>query len=185
MPSQRDRDVGVAPVERVFAPLRDLPCWNVRRGQGSFLTFEFGAPRLVVREPITTSRDVSPRVRRGLARRHVYTAGEWHLWIYCCLWQVRDQRRLIGDWTSRQRIDRAATFLDGQKLISVSIASRGVRTVFEFDLGGRLETEPYDRQREQWHLYEPAGTVFTIKAGRYYQHARGDVPEGAADWIKF
>jgi hypothetical protein len=185
MPSQHGSGVEAAPVERVFAPLRDLPCWNVTRGHGSFLTFEFGAPHLTVREPMETSPEMSSRVRQGLARRFVSLRGDWHLWIYCCLWQVRDRRKVIGDWTSKRRMDRAAAYLDGQKLISVDIARRGVRTVFEFDLGGRLETAPYDRNREQWLLYEPAGTVFTVKAGRYYQHQRGNFPYGAGEWIKF
>lgn len=40
------------PVGSVFAPLIGLPAWNVQKGQGSFLTFDFGAPHLSITEPI-------------------------------------------------------------------------------------------------------------------------------------
>jgi hypothetical protein len=34
-------------IERSFARLRTKPCWGVSRGFGSFLTLEFGPPRLL------------------------------------------------------------------------------------------------------------------------------------------
>ena len=152
-------------IGRSFAALANRPCWGVRRGQGSFLTFEFGKPRLLIREPIMSSA-ASGRVRRLLARRNVYVAGEWHLWIYCCEWTVASGSRVIGDSTTNRRAERAARFLDGQKLVEVVMPARGARTTFRFDLGGVLETRPYDRRSEQWLLYEPNGYVLIFRADR-------------------
>jgi hypothetical protein len=39
----------------MFDQIRSIlgkPCWNVKRGHGSFLTLEFGQPHLVVWEPL-------------------------------------------------------------------------------------------------------------------------------------
>lgn len=185
MPPRRDGKPRALPLQRVFAPVLGKPCWNVKRGYGSFLTLEFGAPHLVVREPKEASATASLRVRRHLARRGVYVAGEWHLWLYCCAWQVVECEKVVGDSTSNRRIERAAACLNGQKLVSVSVASRGVRTIFQFDLGACLKTAPYDRTSEQWFLYEPSGSVFVVKAGRRYSHADANIPVHASQWQKF
>jgi len=172
-----------AVIAEAFRPLVDLPSWNVKRGYGTFLTFEFGEPHLEISEPRNPPQ-ASPRMKRLLARRRVILHGEWHLWIYCCMWQVSDGARVIGDCSSSSRADRAASFLAGQKLISVSMPKRGVRTTFTFDMNGTLETAPYDRSSEQWVLYEPDGRVLTVRAGGEYSHERGDVPEGGVRWRK-
>lgn len=157
-------------IAKAFSPLAPLPCWGVNRGHGSFLNFEFGEPSLVVREPIVTRPGVGARVRRTLARRGVHVRGQWHLWIYCCAWRVTEGEREVGDWSSNVRIDRSARFLNGQKLTSVALNARGSRTTFTFDLGGRMETQPYDRRSEQWYLYEPGGKVLSWRADRHYSH---------------
>jgi hypothetical protein len=99
--------------------------------------------------------------------------GRWHLWIYCCEWQVRARDRIIGDWTTPRRIERAARELNGQKLQDVTVNERGACTRFVFDLGAELETKPYDRLSEQWFLYEPGGRVLTWRADGRYQYGSG------------
>ena len=163
-------------VEKTFAPLASLPCWGVKRGHGTFLTFEFGDPSLEIREPITPEESVEPEVRRLLRRRLAYAKGQWHLWVYCCAWRVTEGTREVGDWSSDRRIDRAAAFLNGQKLTAVKLNPRGARTTFTFDLGGSLETQPYDRRGEQWLLYEPSGKVLVWRADRQYSYALGTKP---------
>lgn len=56
------------PVAAAFRPLYGLPCWNVRPGQGSFLTLEFGTPHLEIIEPREARHTTSPRIRRGRSR---------------------------------------------------------------------------------------------------------------------
>lgn len=165
----------------LMSPLLGMPCWGVKRGQGSFLTLEFGAPSVSVREPIT-SESGSAKVRRALARRHVVVHGAWHLWIYCCEWRVESGGRTVGDSSAWRRIDAAARVLDGQKLIGITLAPRGARTKFVFDLGAVLETRPYDRTSEQWSLYTPTGRVISFRADRKYAIAKGGQPESQHRW---
>lgn len=63
-------------------------------------------------------------------------------------------------------------FLDGQKLVKVVVSKRA-RTEFTFDLGGILETRPYDRTSPQWMLFEPGGKVLTLLASGRYRYQRG------------
>jgi hypothetical protein len=160
-------------IDRSFSKLLGMPCWGVSRGFGSFLTLEFGAPRLVVREPVLAATEVSAGVKRLLARGSVNARGRWHLWIHSCEWRVRDNGNIIGDWTTPRRIERAARELNGQKLQNVVVTARGAGTSFVFDLGAELETKPYDRSSEQWLLYEPDGRVLTWRADRKYQYGSG------------
>lgn len=168
--------------ERVFRKLYGKPCWGVKQGYGSFLTFEFGRPHLVVREPIVASKSASLNTRRSLARRQAHPRGQWHLWIYCCDWKVLSHGKRVGDDSTNVRIRRAAKFLDGQKLTRFSISSRKLECVFEFDLGGVLITKPYDRAREQWLLYEPSGKVLVLRADGRYKYSRSDIPESKGHW---
>jgi hypothetical protein len=169
-------------IKRSFARLLGLPCWGVSRGFGSFLTLEFGAPHLVVREPIRPTAEASARVKRLLARRSVRARGRWHFWVYCCEWRVVARGRVVGDWTTPRRIDRAARELNGQKLQNVTVGPRGARTHFVFDLGAELETKPYDRSSEQWLLYEPDGRVLTWRADRKYKYGPGNSPPEHLPW---
>jgi hypothetical protein len=122
------------------------------------------------------------KVREGLARRRVRVHGEWHLWIYCCDWEVLSGSKRIGDRSTKPKIHRAAQFLNGQKLIRFSISPRRVRCVFEFDLGAILKTRPYDKEGEQWLLYEPSHKVLSLRADGRYRYMRSDVPEDQGRW---
>lgn len=136
---------------------------------------EFGQPQLRIREPLLAPVGASSRVRAALERRLVVVGGEWHLWFYRCEWSVRKGDVVVGDSTSRPRIDRAARFLDGQKLVEVVLGPRGARTRLVFDLGAELDTRPVDRTGEQWLLYEPSGHVLTLRADRKVSYGPGNL----------
>jgi hypothetical protein len=169
-------------IERFFRKLYGKPCWGVRPGYGSFLTLEFGDPHLQVTESTVASSGAPAKVRKTLARRGVFVHGEWHLWIYCCDWEVLLGRKHIGDSSTKPRVCRAAAFLDGQKLTRFSISRRTARCVFEFDLGAILKTRPYDKDSERWLLYDPSHRVLALRADGRYQYMRSDAPRDQADW---
>ncbi len=168
--------------ERMFGGVYGKPCWNVKPGDGSFLTLEFGLPHLEVREPIIASRVASPRVRKALARRNVFVRGEWHLWVYCCNWEVLTNGKRTGDSSTKLRTRLAADLLNGQKLIRFSLDPKRVQCVFQFDLGATLITVPYDENSEQWSLYTPKHRVLTLRADRRYQYMRSDLPRDQSAW---
>jgi hypothetical protein len=158
------------PLHRAFAPLIGLPAWSVRKGHGSFLTLEFGPPRLEVREPIMASPDASDRVRARLARRQVIPRGEWHLWIYCCHWRVLTGGTQIA-WSdaSDSEIDAAAGELDGRTLTDVEADPTRGTSKFSFEQGASIETWPYDDGNdEQWMLYMKSGGVLSYRADGSY-----------------
>lgn len=173
-------------MRRIRSALRrlyGLPCWEVKKGYGSFITLEFGRPHLHVREPYKSTSE-SKRVREIATMRHVYVHGDWHLWIYCCNWRILDGSRLIGSSRSANRsIDKAARFLNGQKLVKARVVPRSMRSYFHFDLGGRLETTPFDRTRVQWLLYEPSGNVLSIRADKKYSYGPGDREPSKEKWL--
>lgn len=172
------------PFPRSFSKLIGRPCWLVQRGYGTFLTMEFGEPHLEITEPREASSQ-SKLVRRIFARRRIHVQGDWHLWIYCCSWVVYDASgKIKGQSTSKASMDRAAAFLDGQKLVSAQLVRRGMRTLFKFDLGATLETRPYDRSSEQWMLYEPSGKVLCVRADKRYSYGSGKHPPERVEWIE-
>lgn len=173
----------IAPVfGRSFGKLYGKPCWGVRPGHGSFLTLEFGNPRLRVRERIVASSSASANVKAALARRIVTARGDWHLWIYCCDWTVLFKGKRIGDSSATRKIRRAADFLNGQKLVRFSMSPRYLTCAFEFDLGATLNTRPFDKKLEQWLLYEPSQKVLVLRADGRYKHQWSNQPGNLGQW---
>lgn len=169
--------------EKVFKRVYDLPCWRVSLGWGSFLTFEFGEPHLDIREPSVSKGNVSEKVRKQLARRHVFIKGDWHLWINWCDWTVLRKKKLIGKSSSASTYPETADFLDGQKLVRFSILPKELRCVFEFDLGGRLETRPYDRHSDQWLFFDKRlHQVLVLRADGNYAYGPSDRLDHEDKW---
>jgi hypothetical protein len=168
--------------ERAFRSIYGKPCWCVRPGYGSFLTMEFGTSRLKIREPIVASKGSSAKVRKALARRNVVPHGDWHLWIYCCDWQLFSKGKRIANSSRRVSMRRAANVLNGQKLIRFSISPRKILCTFEFDLGAILTTRPFDRKSEQWLLYGPRHRVLVLRADGRYKYDSSHAPENIGRW---
>ncbi len=168
-------------IDRAFRKIADLPCWGLSVGSATSLTFEFGEPRLIIREPLEAPR-ASLRIRKRLARRHVKVAGQFFLWIYECHWAVFDRGKPSGGSGSRRSMQRAADILAGQKLIDISISRRGTRTVFSFDLGAELHVRPIRRDSEMWMLFEPTGKVLSLRADRTYAYHRDTLAPEKVVW---
>jgi hypothetical protein len=94
-------------VAEAFAPLYGLPSWRVERGVGSFLTLDFGEPRVRIDEvkdvPAYVGTDFMP-----VPRRIAGVLGEWHIWIYWSAWSLswRDHEIATSESTDLE-IDRA------------------------------------------------------------------------------
>jgi len=176
-------------IEDVFKPIIGTPAWNVCRGVGTTLTFEFGDPHLVIREPRKVKSSSSLKVRRHLARRSIQVRGAWHLWITWCEWEAYHSERLIGSHSSPTRIiNNVAREFDGQVLISVTVQQPSL-TTFEFDLGGKLVTMPGMRDEEisemndQWSLFALGGKVLTLRDDGNYCYKSGKEVIYPGDWI--
>jgi hypothetical protein len=156
-------------------PMIGHPAWGARQGYGSFLTFEFGDPKLTVQEW---------RSEQQGFRRQAHVQGRWHIWIYCCEWRVLiDGQPIAWSEDSRDDIFRATANLDGQKLTNISVFPAAGRSRFEFDLGGALETWAVgdDPTTEQWFIYGP-DAVFAFRADGQYSLHPADTPPDMKRW---
>ena len=175
-------------VDEVFNPILGKPAWNVRKGFGSFLTFEFGDPYLEIQEPREAASDTSEKVRRRLARRWVRVCGAWHLWIEYGEWRAFSFGKRIGDWNSSDRtLRKIASEFDGQALVRATVDEQA-HTSLEFDLGGKLEIFPWPIDEEfpemaEWSLYEPTGKVFQLRCDGYYCYKSGQEITHPEDWL--
>lgn len=176
-------------IDDVFKPIIGRPAWNVKKGIGSTLTFEFGDPHLVINEPKAAKPNSSKQLQRNLRRRRIRVSGAYHLWIEWCDWKAYNSGKLIGDHLSSTRIiKKVASELDGQALINI-IIQKPCFTTFEFDLGGRLETMPGETDNEigelndQWSLFQADGKVFTLRIDGYYCYKSGRQIVLEKDWL--
>jgi hypothetical protein len=173
------------PIGSTFAPLFGLVAWGVQKGQGSMLSFEFGNPHLLIREPVANPATDNPKIRKLLQRRRVVLHGEWNLWIYCCHWRCTENGAdQSTDDSPEAEIAATANFMDGQKLISVNIDRTTGKSFFQFDLGATLEIWPYeDDNEEQWMLFTPSGYVLTYRADGHYCWCRSDQSPDEEHWL--
>lgn len=150
-----------------FAPIAALPSWEVRRGHGSFVTLEFGAPRVEISDVVTLRKPIAGE-RLSIPTRSAYVHGEWHLWIYCCEWRLSWRNREIGNWESPDtEMNRALGVLNGQILTNVIAGTADGRSSFAFDLDCLLVTRPTpdaERDEEQWMFFQPSGDVLSLYA---------------------
>lgn len=145
--------------------LHDMQCWNVENAYGTFLTLEFGKPHLrIARFNKPADRLASSIAMPPIEVQKVMVVGDWHLWIYCCSWKLIFGNKTIGDYTSKRMINNAVKILDGLKLKNIIINKKQVLTRFVFENDIHLETKRYDRDSEQWMLYQFPKNVFTFCA---------------------
>lgn len=160
-------------IDRCFAKILNKPCWGVE-SRDTWISFKFGNPHLQIVEP-RPARDKMPSiVRKIFVERHdVIVRGEWQLMIAACDWVVRSHGREFANSKNPRGPAKAARFLWGQRLISVVLSKRGARTLFQFDLGGELETRPFSRKDLQWQLREPGDYFLEFRGDRKYAYAHG------------
>ncbi len=144
-----------------LVPLIGQLAWNVRRGVGSFLTMEFGAPHLSVREPIEARHTTNENIRASLRRRRVFVAGDWHLWIEHADWKLTTVSGVLdSDDDIATPKDECLHDLEGQRLLSVNVDPAINRWTLEFDLGTILQMWPASYESEDvWSLHPKEGAI--------------------------
>lgn len=176
-------------ITRCFEALYGQPSWGVQQGWASSLLLEFGAPHLEIAKD-RMQQTVRGKVDRKIMRRITTVRGDWHLWIWCCNWVLQlDQMELAHSESSDNEIADALFVLNGQALTSVAIDASIGSSVFEFDLGGRLCTTPYEGldlnndPRVNWMLFEPSEFVLSYRADGKYSYQHKNSPVETEDWL--
>ncbi|MEL6537673.1 MAG: hypothetical protein AAFQ98_19790 [Bacteroidota bacterium] len=148
----------------------------MKKGLGSFLTFEFGTPKLEISKPLIRKSTPYPKIKHQ--SREVVIHGAFHLWILCSNWKIKlGVQQIAFDEDTDEAIQNAADYLNGQKLLSVHIDLKKTTTVFKFDLGGELTTynEAYKAGQDMWFLYMPEKVLAFNNLGQFCL-ADGDAP---------
>jgi hypothetical protein len=164
--------------ESIFEPLVHLECWNVRRGVGSFITFEFGEPRLEIREPKAKSRMTNDPLAVAHSRRLVTVVGRYHFWVQYCDWVLSsDGLKLASSSSSEYQIEQSLARIDGQKLLHVRLDAASGTFEMKFDLGAILAISPGREflEDDQWSLFLQDGTVYSLTGRNQLtkEHASG------------
>ena len=147
-----------------FRAISGLPCWDVRCGYGSFVTFNFGQPHLDVREP-------SPKSKSShFHRRRVTVCGDRELWFEQCEWRITEREVEIAESESfRATMSVAFARLDGQYLKEIHIDPGNGVCRFRFELDMSFDTRRYsdfESDDPMWHLYSPDSVITYIASGR-------------------
>lgn len=162
-------------IDETFDGLQGIPSWQVKQGWGSFLTLEFGLPSQEI-YPVSERKS-----EQGFShpQRLVVIKGQWHLWIYCCGWDLlQDGKLLAHNESDRETIAEACRVLDGQALTDFRFHRDNGQCRFEFDLGGKLETGPYsDKLEVQWMLFRPDGKVLSFRSDSTFRFSGEEFTE--------
>lgn len=131
------------------------PTWNVAPGYGSFITLNFGKPLLVTREPIIGRKENLASVNAALAKRKISVVGEYHLWVYCSKWEIRNQENVFASNDSDSNdIALACERLDGLILNEFSFDTDTLITYIYFENELSLIISPDDLLKsDQWILF--------------------------------
>lgn len=178
----------VHPISEAFDPVLGLPSWDVKKGHGSFVTMQFGAPELRIEEPRSLPVFLGGAPTRTMIRSaQIY--GQWYLWIYGCVWSLTlDTVELAHCESDDITMARALRVLNGQALTGIDVDEADGSSTFAFDLGCVLAThparaeEPDDEPIGQWMLYQPSGQVLTVRGDGRYTSQAGSAPRDDSLW---
>jgi hypothetical protein len=124
--------------------------WGVTRGQGCFVTMEFGQP-----VPPTKVNEKSH--------------GEWHLWLYGCAWRLEQGESIIvGSEDELAKIETAIQTIEGHVLQSFELVTPALDAVitFEDDLLLRLFAATTE-EMDSWMLFTPDKVITVGSAGQW------------------
>ncbi len=137
--------------------------WGVSIGHGSFLTLEFGQPL-----PLT---DQSEKVH-----------GEWHLWIFCCVWRLEEGDTILAaSEDDRDKLKLAVRRLENLVLQSIDLISSTFDLVLTFEHQVVLRTFAiHSEEYENWKLYTPDGNTLTAGPGSSWVYESSSTPRQSA-----
>ncbi len=124
--------------------------WGVARGEGSFVTIEFG-------------QSMPPSKVNGKSH------GEWHLWLYGCAWRLEQGESIIvASEDDTLKIETAIQCIEGRVLQSFELMTLALDAVisFEGDIVLRLfavSTEEMD----SWMLFTPDKVITIGPSGQW------------------
>jgi hypothetical protein len=140
-------------LDHELSVLKGLCAWSVKRTHGSFLSMQFGEPRLWVRSPIQQEPGASEKTALRREHRLVRAVGQWELWIEQGQWQLDWRGGHVTSDDSMNAIEAALPYLDGQAFVDFRRDDADRTCWFDFDLGAVLRVSPTEEaEAAQWNL---------------------------------
>lgn len=141
---------GKAVASKLFLQIMQMKPTRVKLGFGSFITIDFG-------------RDISEEVktRQGMQIRY---HGEWHLWIYQCVWQIDQSGKvLVHSESPKEAIESVLSNLATKTFTSFTLLNDFFDAELKFeDMTLRLL---HTKDGEQWMLFTPENKTFIAGPG--------------------
>ncbi|MCB1593066.1 MAG: hypothetical protein KDI90_11515 [Alphaproteobacteria bacterium] len=150
--------------------LSGLCCWDLQNLEHSWISFNFGAPRLEIREPKDAeflANVKSERSKQRFSLRQVRVRGDFWIWIDCCYWEILFRGENIANSRSdRPVIRKALNVVDGQIIKRIEIFPDLVQTKMFFDLGGEIHMRNEGESDDQplWHIFnDTEGFIYSLR----------------------
>jgi hypothetical protein len=143
-------DKNIADIQTKLQGILGQKAWGVARGEGSFLTMEFGQP-------------VPP------TQANAKTHGEWHLWLYGCAWRVEQgEQVIVGSEDDQVKIDTAIQCIEGSALQSFELMTPALDAVISFENGIVLRLFAiFTEEMDSWMLFTPDKVITVGPAGQW------------------
>jgi len=124
--------------------------WGVARGQGSFVTMEFGQP-------------VAPR------KANETIHGEWHLWLYGCAWRLEQgENVVVASEDAQTNIEDALQLIEGRVLHIFELLTPALDGVMTFEEGIVLRLFSVNTEEmDSWMLFTPDKVITVGPAGQW------------------
>jgi hypothetical protein len=139
-------DADIAEIQAKMQGLLGQKAWRVARGQGSFVTMDFGQLLLPAK-----------------------TRGEWHLWAYGCAWRLEQEGRVIAaSEDDFSKIETSIQRLEGQALLSFEVQTPALDAVITFEGGCVLRLFSTNTEdMDSWMLFTPEKVITVGPAGQW------------------
>jgi hypothetical protein len=131
----------------VLNPMLGLKTWGVHRGFSTYLVLEFGK-----------EKEYTINNKKRLV-------GEYQVWIRDCAWHLMNNtEQIIACNDDNKDIDKSISFLEGCKLLSVSIQPNTLNTQFIFGKSVILSlfTCYFLKERISWQVILPNNKVLAF-----------------------
>jgi len=153
-------------IQDILQPIIGQIVWGVEQGYGSFLNLEFGNPRTKISEVYKPNKKNKFPFNK-FNSRDVTIEGDYSFFIYMSNWKLyAKEKELACDKSERDEIEFALGFINGQKLLKVTINTKENITKLEFDLGGIIiiTDEDYtDEINEMWIFYTKSEKIMAYQ----------------------
>jgi hypothetical protein len=168
---------------RVFEKLYGVPCCGAKREDRDSLTLDFGKPRFAMRE-IDLPSNVSLKQKSEIARRAIYVRGDWRLILHSGRWKILSKNGRVLLRSTSAETQTPSKYLAGDALVKFLMNVENVESIFHFDSGRRLISQPDPQTQLQWTVHEPWRTTLALRQTLQYSYYSDDRNENLRVWKK-